>query len=47
VSAITLAHDHVMVQRLAERTPDSPAEIRSLDELVRAVWDLDAPRGPG
>jgi hygromycin-B 7''-O-kinase len=41
--ALTLAHDFDMIQPIAERIP---AEMTSLDELGKALWDLDAPGLP-
>ncbi len=41
--ALTLAHDHDMIQPLAERHPDALAAAGSLDDLAALLWDLDQP----
>jgi aminoglycoside phosphotransferase len=43
MTALTLAHDFDMIQPIAERIP---ADVSSLDELGKALWDLDSPGLP-
>ena len=40
MTALTLAHDYDMIQPVADRIP---SDLGSLDELGKALWDLDAP----